>query len=327
MRLVLTVLLLGLLFSQKTHAQIPDNLTIRETVVTDYRPVVARLESSDTADARARISGIVMQLNIDEGSVVKKGDTIAVIRDETLIPQINALDAQIAGIRNQLTKYESDLARGEKLHKDGYYTTANLEQARTAVDVTRKSLASVRAQRAALVTQRTKGIVTASADARVTEVLISQGTAVSPGEIIAKLATLDGVVRLSLPERHAGQIAEGEILELHLPARGGLAQQARITKIYPELRNGAVIADAEVENGISALVGERVDVLVPVGERRAFLIPKSYITTRYGIDFIKVHIGEHILEAPVTLANPNPDPSGYVEVLSGLHEGDVVEKP
>ncbi len=86
------------------------------------------------------------------------------------------------------------------------------------------------------------------------------------------------------------------------------------------------MADAVVDGGLSALVGERVDVLVPVGDRRALRIPKTYITTRYGIDFVKVHVGEHIIDAPVTLSNPKADAQGYVEVLSGLHAGDVIEK-
>ena len=157
--------------------------------------------------------------------------------------------------------------------------------------------------------------------------MVVQGSIVSPGEVIAKLATIEGVVRLSLPERHAGQIEQGQTIELRLPARGGEQKQAVITKIYPVLRGGAVIADAVVDGGLSALVGERIDVLVRIGERSALRIPKTYIATRYGIDFVKVHVGEHIIDAPVTLANPVADADGYVEILAGLHAGDEIELP
>ncbi|HHI88404.1 MAG TPA: HlyD family efflux transporter periplasmic adaptor subunit, partial [Hellea balneolensis] len=173
---------------------------------------------------------------------------------------------------------------------------------------------------------QSKGRVTAPADARVTEVSVVKGSTVSPGQVIARLATLDGVVRLALPERHAGAIHEGEVLTLRLPARGGKTFKATITKIYPELKGGAVIADARVVGRLNALVGERVDVLVAVGRRRALLIPKSYVTTRYGIDFVKVHVGDYLLEAPVTLADPKGK-DGQVEVLAGLHDGDIIESP
>ncbi len=317
------VVLLTIGFSTKSQAK---PLTVHEMEITDYRPVVARLESSDTAIARARISGVVTKLSVDEGVIVKKGQLIALIRDESLNPQIAALSAKITGIKQQLAQYKTDLARAEKLYAKGFVAPSKVDQARTTVDVTEKQLSAVISQRAALIAQQSKGRVYAPADAHVTAVNVVKGSTVSPGQAIAHLATLDGVVRLALPERHAGAIHDGEVLTLRLPGRGGKTFKAKIAKIYPELRGGAVIADAKIDGRLNALVGERVDVLIALGKRRALLIPKSYITTRYGIDFVKVHVGKHILEAPVTLADPNGK-DGEVEILAGLHDGDVIETP
>jgi hypothetical protein len=259
--------------------------------------------------------------------VVKKGQIIATIRDESLNPQIAALDAKINGIEKQLAQYKTELAQAEKLFARGFVAATKRDQAQTTYDITVRELSGTKSQRRALTAQRGKGVILSPADARITKVNVVKGSAVSPGEVIANMATLDGVVRLSLPERHAGQIKEGEIISLRLPARGGETHQATITKVYPELRGGAVIADAVVDGGLSALVGERVDVLAPVGERLALRIPKSFVTTRYGIDFVRVHIGELTIDAPVTLANPNADAGGFVEVLAGLHDGDEIVAP
>ena len=325
---LITLTMIGtMLASTYSLAQTPTTLKVSKDVITDYRPVVARLESSDTATARARIAGIIVRLDIDEGSVVKKGQIIAIIRDESLNPQIAALDAKVNGIDKQLAQYKTELAQAEQLFERGFVASTKRDQAQTAYDITAKELSGTKSQRTALQAQRSKGVIIAPADARVTNVNVVKGSAVSPGEVIANMATLDGVVRLSLPERHAGQIKEGEIISLRLPARGGETYQATITKVYPELRGGAVIADAVVDGGLDALVGERVDVLAPVGERFALRIPKSFITTRYGIDFVKVHVGVYIIDAPVTLANPNADAQGFVEVLAGLHDGDIIEIP
>jgi len=315
------------LMTSQSLAQSPTTLVVSKDVITDYRPVVARLESSDTATARARIPGIITRLNIDEGSVVKKGQTIATVLDESLAPQIAALDAKINGIEKQLAQYKTELDQAEQLFARGFVASTKRDQAQTAYDITAKELSGTKSQRNALRAQRNKGTIVAPADGRVTKVSVVKGSTVSPGEVIANMVTLDGVVRLSLPERHAGQIKEGEIISLRLPARGGQTHQATITKVYPELRGGAVIADAVVDGGLSALVGERVDVLAPVGERFALRIPKSFVTTRYGIDFVKVHVGELTIDAPVTLANPNADAGGFVEVLAGLHDGDTIETP
>ncbi len=323
-RMTLTGLITALVLPVAATAQ---SLTIKEQVIIDYRPVIARLESGDTATARSRLAGTVSRLNVDEGSVVKRGDRIATIVDTTLAPKISALSDRIKGLESSLAQAETDLTRASDLQRRGIFPKNKLDEARTAVDIARSALAAAQSERAALIARRNEGAVLSPADATVTAVNVVKGSVVSPGEVIAQLATLDGVVRLALPERHAGQIHEGETLNLRLPSRQGAVHQATIVKIYPELRNGAVIADAVVDHELSALVCERVDVLAPVGERRALLIPAEYIDTRYGVDFVRVHVGEHLIDAPVALASTVPDAEGRVEILSGLKTGDVIEKP
>ena len=121
-------------------------------------------------------------------------------------------------------------------------------------------------------------------------------------------------------------LVEGGEISLRLPARENDVRTARIEKIYPALRDGAVIADAVVEGGLNALVGERADVLAPVGDRRAIILPQEYVTTRYGVDFVRVKVGERFVEAPVVLAEPLVS-NGVFEVLSGLRPDDVVALP
>ncbi len=304
-----------------------DPYTVIERVIVDYRPVVARVESGDTATARSRLQGVVTELSIDEGVQVKAGDVVARVTDDTLNPQIASLDANIAGLESRIKQNQEDLKRAESLLADGFYPQARLDEQKTALDVLERTLASTRSQRRALVARRNEGVIRAPADARVTAVNVITGSIVSPGEVIASFATLDGIIRLSLPERHAGQLTDGETITLRLPARNGETRVATVVKIYPELRNGAVIADAVVTDGLKALVGERVDVLAPVGERRALVIPRHYVETRYGVDFVRVKVGERYVDAPVSLASPLPDAEGNLEVLSGLHSGDQIETP
>ncbi|NBC20469.1 MAG: efflux RND transporter periplasmic adaptor subunit [Alphaproteobacteria bacterium] len=304
-----------------------EELTIAEQIVVDYRPVVARVEAGDTATARSRLQGVVTRLNIDEGSVVEAGDTVAVVRDETLDPKLSALASRIEGLKSRIRQAEEDLERAEALFEDGFYPRARLDEQRTGLEVLKRNLASAEAERNALSARKGEGVIRAPADARVTAVNTVEGSVVSPGEVIASFATLNGIVRLSLPERHAGEVAEGETVTLRLPTRGGDIRTATIVKVYPELRGGAVIADATVQGGLDALVGERVDVLAPVGERRAIRVPQDYVRTRFGVDFVRVKVGDRFVDAPVALASPLADADGELEILSGLKPGDVIERP
>lgn len=302
-------------------------LAVEETIVVDYRPVIARIEAGDTATARSRLQGVVTRLNIVEGQIVKAGDVVAVVTDDTITPQLSSLTSRIEGLKSQVKQMESDIARNEGLLAQGFYPRVRLDEEKTSFEVLKRSLASAEAERRALSARESEGRILAPADAHVTDVKIVRGSVVSPGDVLATFATVNGVVRLALPERHAPNIAEGGLITLRLPARSDEVRTATIIKIYPELRQGSVIADAKVEGGLTALFGERVDVLAPVGERRAVRIPKEYVSTRFGVDFVRVKVGERFIDAPVALAAPLVDAAGQYEILSGLKPGDQIEKP
>ena len=306
---------------------VAQTLTVEESIVVDYRPVIARIEAGDTATARSRLQGVVTRLNVVEGQIVKAGEVVAIVTDETLAPQLSSLSSRIEGLKSQARQSEEDLARNEGLLARGFYPKARLDEERTALDVLRRNLASAEAERRALAARESEGRILAPADAHVTDVNVVQGSVVSPGDVLASFATVNGIVRLALPERHAATISEGETISLRLPSRSDEIRTATIMRVYPELRQGAVIADATVQGGLTALFGERVDVLAPVGERRAIRIPKEYVSTRFGVDFVRVAVGERFVDAPVALAAPLADDTGQYEILSGLKPGDKIQKP
>ncbi|KDA00026.1 RND family efflux transporter MFP subunit [Hyphomonas polymorpha PS728] len=324
MRTLFVSAIAALAISGQASAQ---TLTVEESIVVDYRPVIARIEAGDTATARSRLQGVVTRLNVVEGQIVKAGEVVAIVTDDTLAPQLASLSSRIEGLKSQIRQSEEDLTRNEGLLARGFYPKARLDEERTALDVLRRSLASTEAERRALSAREAEGRILAPADAHVTDVNVVQGSVVSPGEVLASFATVNGIVRLALPERHAATISEGETISLRLPSRSDDIRTATIVRVYPELRQGSVIADATVQGGLTALFGERVDVLAPVGERRAIRIPKEYVSTRFGVDFVRVAVGERFVDAPVALAAPLVDDTGQYEILSGLRPGDKIQKP
>ena len=315
---------LGYSLPGSVHAQ---TYTVEDSVVVDYRPVIARIEAGDTATARSRLQGVVTRLNAVEGQIVKAGDLVAVVTDGTLLPQLAALGSNIEGLKLQVKQARSDLVRNEGLLAKGVYPRSRIDDEKTSFEVLKRSLESAEAARQALSAREAEGRILAPADAHVTDVNVVLGSVVAPGDVLASFATVDGIVRLALPERHAAMITEGESISLRLPSRSESIRSATIIKIYPELKQGSIIADAKVEGGLTALFGERVDVLAPVGERRAIRIPKAYVATRFGVDFVRVQVGDRFIDAPVALAAPLVDATGLFEILSGLKPGDRIEKP
>ncbi|WP_294538235.1 HlyD family efflux transporter periplasmic adaptor subunit, partial [uncultured Rhodoblastus sp.] len=184
-------------------------------------------------------------------------------------------------------------------------------------------------QRAVIAQQSEEGKILAPKAGRVLTVAIVPGSVVMPGEAVARIASGATYLRLSLPERHAA------LLRLDAPVSvaprgngasgGGSERQGRIAKIYPEIDNGRVIADAEVEGLADFFVGERVQVFAPVGERQALLIPRAAVSTRSGVDYVRVLRPEGALDVAVVVADAHQ--ADMVEALTGLKAGDKVATP
>jgi RND family efflux transporter MFP subunit len=302
---------------------------VQPKTVQDMKAMFGQVESRDIVAARARIGGTIMSRSVDEGTQVKAGDVVAVVADEKLALQAQSLDGQLRALDSQLTNAKTAFERAKSLMAGGYTTQAAFDQAKTNLDVLQHQLESARSQRAVIAQQTDEGKILAPKAGRVLTVAIVPGSVIMPGEAVARIASGATFLRLSLPERHAA------LLRLDAPvsvaprrlgaADGGNARQGRIAKIYPEIENGRVIADAEVEGLTDFFVGERVQVHAPVGERQALLLPRAAVATRSGVDYVRVLRPEGALDVAVVVADAHQ--GDMVEALTGLNAGDKVETP
>ena len=71
-------------------------LTVQLTQISEQKVVFASVESVDVT--RARIAGLVRDLVVDEGSLVKRGQRLALVVDAKLKLGLAALDARLASL-------------------------------------------------------------------------------------------------------------------------------------------------------------------------------------------------------------------------------------
>lgn len=301
--------------------------------IDDLKSVYATVRSTDRIEARARIGGTVASLLVDEGSEVETGKVIAIIADQKLALKLKALDAQIAGLDAQRQNTERELGRQEELIKRGFTPKAKVDELRTQLEVVSNQLKSASAERDVVRRQVEEGEVLAPANGRVLLVPITVGSVVMPGESLATIAANAYVLRLELPERHARFVKKGDAVRLGARSLNAGEQKlvkGEISQVYPELQSGRVVADATVDGLGDFFVGERVLVYISGGQRNGIVIPRDYVTTRYGYDFVKVaRGGGNLSEVVVQLGQPaelKSEGSG-VEILGGLNPGDEIVKP
>lgn len=308
--------------------------TVHPILKTNLKAVFGRVESREIVQARARLGGTIVSLDAVEGNAVKAGDVIATVVDDKLALQLSAFDARLKEIDAELQNALVDLNRGKSLLAAGTMPKASVDALQTKVYVLNSQVTALQADKSVVVQQGAEGEVLAPASGRILTVPVTKGSVVMPGEAIARIAAGGYFLRVSLPERHAAYIKEGdEVLVGSRGLDGGQssfypARKGKLVKVYPEIQDGLVLADVDVDGLGDFFVGERTLVWIPVDTRNVIAVPPNAITMRYGIDYAQLRGATGPLDVAVitgeTFATPDGD---RLEVLSGLVDGDKVTVP
>jgi RND family efflux transporter MFP subunit len=307
---------------------------VRAMTIPEMKAVFGQVESRIVVPARARIGGSVRELRISQGDQVREGQALAVVVDDKLKLQLNAADAKIEALNSQLDNARIQFDRAQQLRATGTGTQVNLDQARMQFEVVTNQVAAAKAEKTVIEQNAREGTVLAPASGRVLTVPVTLGSVVMPGEEIARIAPGPYYLRLSLPERHAGEIVQGA--EVIVGARGltatpgGVAavHRGRIAKVYPEIADGRVIADVEVDGVGDYFVNERTLVSIPVGRRTVLAVPPAAIRTTHGVDYVRVATERGAMDVAVILGEVFADNGAErVEILTGLRDGDRIVLP
>lgn len=307
-----------------------ETLTVTQQQVSDEKAVFATVESISVVPARVRIGGTVVQLGVREGDAVTRGQKIASVGDDKLVLQMKSLDAQIEALQAQANQAQIDFTRIEGLVERGTLPRVKLDEARTALNVADNSLRARIAERAVVNQQLSEGQVLAPSDGRVLKKLVTVGSVVLPGDPIVTVAQQDFKLRLRVPERHARFLKSGDKVRVDGAELGQASSRSgTIDLIYPQIEEGRVIADARVQGLGEYFVGDRLRVWVSGGSRPAFVIPASYVKTRFGIDYVQLVQAGRTIDVPVQRGRELSLPSlpDGLEILSGIRAGDQLVRP
>ncbi|QUD90644.1 efflux RND transporter periplasmic adaptor subunit [Phenylobacterium montanum] len=303
-------------------AVIAERLTLREQPIADLKPVAAVITSRDMAEARARIGGTLVRLLVKEGDAVRRGQLIGQVADEKIGFQTRAYDAQVGAAEAENERAQAELTRSKDLFDHGVYAKARYDQAVAGARAAAGALNAAKAQRSASAELGAQGAVLAPADGRVLHAATPAGSVVAPGQSIATLTVGQTVVRAEIPEGQAVALKTGEQVAVEPDQAAGVTS-AVVSQIYPAVSAGRVTVDLTAPGLEAGLVGQRVRVRLPAGQRPALVAPRRFIVTRFGVDYAAVlQPGGQVADVPVQLA-PGPA-ADQVEILSGLAAGDTI---
>ncbi|PHS22934.1 MAG: efflux transporter periplasmic adaptor subunit [Robiginitomaculum sp.] len=309
----------------------PFHVTISQ--IADQKAVFGTVESLKVTPARARLSGTLAELAVSEGDRVTQGQVLAVITDDKLALRIQSVNARIKALLAQKENADTELSRAKDLFARGIIPKSRYDAALTNANVISNQRKSARADRNVLTQQVREGKVLAPASGRVLTVPVATGEVILPGEPLATIAAENYILRLALPERHARFVHTGDTIRVDASLVDGSASRTgTITKVYPQISDGRVLADATVDGLGDYFVGERVRVWVSTVKRDRILVPASYVSTRFGVDYVRVldHgeprdvVVQRGIQSTIKI---DDDTVPALEILTGLADGDELVAP
>jgi len=135
--------------------------------------------------------------------------------------------------------------------------------------------------------------------------------------------------RLAVPERWAGWVKEGALVDLHVEAFPGETFQGRVSRINPAVSQDSRTFEAEalLQNKEGRLKpGFFAQASLPSErEEKALFVPEQAVNYRYGVYKVFLVQGDHVSERQIRPAGQTEDERGRrFEVAEGLKPGDRV---
>src|SRR5690606_29910046 len=116
---------------------------VARRTIDDRKAVIATVQPVDVLLARARIGGTVGALAVKDGDRIAAGQRVALIGDEKLLFQMEAIEARTLSLEAERQQARIDLDRAEELRRAGVGTQARLDEARTRLEVIERNIAAM----------------------------------------------------------------------------------------------------------------------------------------------------------------------------------------
>lgn len=327
--LLLGALLLALAGAARADgaaAAAPALMEVRSRPVDDVYAVDGAIEAVRQATVAAQLPGVVVQITVDAGDAVKKGQLLARIDPRDTDAQVAAGRAAVAQADAALAQARLNLERTRSLLAQNFVSRAALDKAQADYDAARAAADAARAGRAQADTARSYAELRAPFDGVVTQRLMEPGEVAAPGRGVVALhdpAALRAVG--SVPQSVLARAAAAPRATIELPQTGRSIEAVRVTVLpAADARLLTTQVRAELPPGPLPGVtpGMTAKILLPLGRTPRLVVPESAVLRRGELTAVRVAGADG--RPQLRQVRLGPRVQGGVEVLAGLTDGERV---
>lgn len=295
--------------SKSPDAQI-EGFVARSADLAESLTISGTLKAAEEVEIRSEISGRMIEMHLDEGRSVAKGELLVKIFD-------GDLQANFEKLRQQKAIAETALDRMKKL------LAAN-GIGQNEVDLAQNQLNNIVSEIKLIEAQLTRTEIRAPFSGRLGIRSVSPGAYVSPTMSLATLyQTAPLKIDFFVPEKHSSELREGGLIGFEVD---GFSQKfmAKISVIEPKIDEAtrSMRIRAVVQNGAASLrAGAFAKIDLRVGQGRGIIIPTQALIPSARDKKVVVSKNGKAEMQVVTTGQRTVD---FVEITSGLAAGDTV---
>lgn len=285
---------------------------VTREVFSDRIEALGTVQSQESVSVTAKVQGIIRSIYFDDGETVTKGQEIAAIDAGEQTAQLNV---ELANLEQQ----RKDLERTASLAKENHISQARVDEQVAALKKAEANVAAARVRAGdRLIVAPFAGIVGTRR--------ISVGALVSPGTVVT---TLDDISKVKLdfavPETFLASLKSGLAIEATAAAYSGETFKGTVvavdSRIDPKTRS--VNVRAEIDNADLRLRPGMLMVAELIKDQReSLMVPEAALDPSNDKQFVVIVDSDntaHRVEVKIGRRR-----IGFVEVLEGVREGDLV---
>ncbi len=315
------------------QAQTPVAIGARDAVKVESQwlsdgPILSgTLQARHTAAMRSEVQGSVLEMAVEQGQRVKKGQLLARLDDTTLREQVLAAGTAVRVARNGVRLARAEEARFRTLANAGVITRRELDRAVLSRDQAQAQLSDAQSRYALARQQLGRTRVKAPFAGVVSERLASAGDIVQPGSPLYTIIDPSSLrLEASVPAAQLDMLKPGVRVDFHVSGYGERTFEGRIERINPAVdpATGQVRLYVTLPNSEQALLtGLSAEGRVATQRREVLAVPVSVVDARSSPPAVLRVQGDQVERVEVQ-TGLRDEMTRMVELRSGVRAGDVL---
>lgn len=287
---------------------------VEESTIADYVQLQGLVESTNSATVSAQVSGRVEKVLVDVGDTVPAGSTIVTITSVEQYQMLTQAQAQLAAANASLVAEQQEFDRISSLVERQLVSVAERDRAKARLDNAKAQLRSAQAAVERAEEQLSYTEVKAPYGGVVSARLVEPGEVVQPGTpLMSGFDPSQLRLHVDIPASYARAVKQFNWARVN-------GVEPTSLQVFPTVhsQSGTVRLRLVLPQNKHFIPGQWQPVQIKVGEHPGVLVPYQAIHRQGELTLVRMQDGSW------RAVRLGASAAGLTEVVSGLHEGEVI---